>query len=95
MMGFLSFATSQTGRWVVGGAIVLAIIYAWFLNNNRMLIKLERLRVEREARKTQDKIRTQNHEKLEKTRITRAHPPEPVADVDGLSDDQRRRLIRD
>ena len=95
MLGFLSFATSQTGRWVVGGTILLAIVYAWFLNNNRMLIKLERMRAEREARKTQDTIREENNERLEKAERARADFRATDADdFGGLSDAAVERLTR-
>tara|TARA_R110002020_G_scaffold97000_1_gene231763 strand:- start:1969 stop:2271 length:303 start_codon:yes stop_codon:yes gene_type:complete len=90
-----TIANSRAAQYALGAGLFILGFLFWLANHDRKLLQNERLRSERKARKTQQAIRETNNEKLEKTRITRAHPPEPVADVDGLSDDQRRRLIRD
>jgi hypothetical protein len=51
-------------------------------------------RVEKKSRRVQARIERELDEKLEKTRITRTNPPKRVS-VAELSNDQRRRLIRD
>lgn len=90
-----TIANSRAAQYALGAGLFILGFLFWLAQHDRRLLQNERLRSERKARKTQQAIRETNNEKLEKTRITRAHPPKPVADVDGLSDDQRRRLIRD
>lgn len=61
---------------------------------DRQTTKRVERRIEKKSRKVQARIEERNDEKLEKTRITRSNPPVAVPSS-GLSDDQRRRLIRD
>lgn len=90
-----TIANNRAVQWGIGaGMLVLGFLF-WLSQHDRKLLQNERLRAERKARKTQEAIRITNNEKLEKTRDTRANPPASVSDASGLSDDQRRRLIRD
>lgn len=82
--GFLSFATTKTGRWIVGGAIVVVIVWAWLMNHNRTLINMERLRQERKSRITQDKIRKSNNEKSTQVERARDAAPRNVPHSDGV-----------
>lgn len=90
-----TIANNRAVQWAIGvGMLILGFLF-WLAQHDRRLLQNERLRAERKARQTQSQISEKNNAKLEKTRATRADPPASVSDAAELSDDQRRRLIRD
>ena len=95
-MPFAGFFSNNP--FVAWGIVILAGLglYKGKEQADRMIgARRQQRRMEARARRVQQVIQEENNEKLEKTRATRADPPAGVSDAAELSDDQRRRLIRD
>lgn len=71
--GFLSFATDKTGRWIVGAGIFLLIVWAWLMDQRRMLLKAERMRQAHAAMEKDQAIRKQSNEAVEAADTIRAN----------------------
>lgn len=95
---FPAFDYIAKNRWaqiVVGVGFFFAILKIRDKWRDRRTTKRVERRIEKKSRKVQARIEERNDEKLEKTRATRANPPTGISNVAELSDEQRRRLIRD
>ncbi len=93
--GFLSFAMSKTGRWIVGAGIFLVIVWAWLMDQRRLLLKMERLRQERASRIAQDEVRKENDERLDQADSARISAPVGADNSGQLSERTRSILFGD